>query len=243
MRVLWLITALCGCALLTNLDSLVGDASTSPAPECADGAALCDDFSEPIDASFFPPWTARHLYGNGELARTLVGSTPCLSSVASEGGSAFLEKDFTTTTTRIHYAFDLQIVRYPTINGAASVNGMQIPITPPVSSVRLFSVVLQVQSGATALVLAEHFVDGSASGGMSLPFTPPSEGDWTHIDVVVDVAMGLFSVAINGGPPTSMSTPLTVPAFAPTVFAGINFMGPALDQVDVCVTNTTVWLE
>jgi len=244
MRLVWLVVPMSACSLLTNLDSLHGDAGMpAPGPACQADATFCDDFSEPADASFFPPWTAKHLYGNGQLARTFAGMT-CLSASASEGGFANLEKDFIVAATKIHYAFDMQITSYPTAGGNVNTNSIQVPLVPPVGSTVLLSVFLNVTSGMTELAVQQHFVDGGVGNGATVAFTPPSLGVWTHFDMTLDLGMGIASLDIDdGGFDASIQTLLTLPANPSKITAGVDFTGPPVDQFGMLITNTTVWLE
>jgi hypothetical protein len=155
--------------------------------------------------------------------------------------TAFLTKDFSTTASKVHYAFDFQVVTYPSA-GNVNANYVDLPLSDSGAATQ-GHVYIATSNGSTKLSEQHKLPDGGYSSPVTLAFTPPNVGVWTHLDIVVDLVALTASLSVDGYAVGSMGLGPFYAVGQVSVNAGISFTNTQVDQSTLLVDNTIAWLE
>lgn len=191
------------------------EADAPPGPFCASLSpqpALCADFDEgPFDASF-PVVSEPNSTDLGADGQYSVSAPNSMYSEVAQGQSiantyAYVERTFTSTSKGADFAFDIRPVSI-TANASAVMARIGLDLGLPTE--HLLGLVL-----STTDRLEESFY--ASDGGevfLEHDFGPVLQvGQWTHFEIVLDLAHGTVEVLANG---TQVLAPATLDASWPT---------------------------
>jgi len=212
---------------------------------CANSdAAFCDDFDD-SDASTFAKWPKTITFGGGTVTRIASdASSPFaveFNVPGSDGGvvQANLQHAFISgPTTFARYAFDLRVVKYPTVG---SFNIAPVALTGSTTTGAVDAIALKATT-------APNFVEQieTDAGSSTVPHAlslKPVQGAWTHVRIEWTIAGSTITAHVYFGTTDVSGAVVLDPSSAftstPEITAGVSFEAASTNGAVIDVDNVT----